>query len=192
MSYFTIINDLPIYDLKSELNTMLDEGLIKWHSTNNQISLNSVAGSEENFHLGCGSLYYDWDNQTVITDAHGNTKFEVKKRNVLLTETDFTVLCTPFKNTLFEKAYNAIKEKFNIGRVRLMRSHPNSCLSWHYDDSRRLHYPIKTQDGCFMVIKDEVKHLKENQWCFTDTLVEHTAFNASKEIRIHLVVNIIQ
>lgn len=191
MSYFTIINDLPVYDLYSELNAMLDTGAIKWHSGNNQISLNSITGKEDNFHLGCGSLYYDWDNRTVITDTHGNTKFEVKERDVPLLESDFNALCTPFKNTLFEKVYDSINAKFKIGRIRLMRSHPKTCLTWHYDDSRRLHYPIKTQDGCFMVIKDEIKHLNENQWCFTDTLFEHTAFNASKEIRIHLVANII-
>jgi hypothetical protein len=42
-----------------------------------------------------------------------------------------------------------------------------------------------------MVIEDEVKHLEQNKWYFTNTTKEHTAFNASKENRIHLVANIL-
>jgi hypothetical protein len=38
-----------------------------------------------------------------------------------------------------------------------------------------------------MVIEDEVKFLPENTWWKTNTLKPHTAFNASKENRIHLV-----
>jgi hypothetical protein len=39
-----------------------------------------------------------------------------------------------------------------------------------------------------MVIQDEVLHLEQGQWYMTNTMPEHTAFNASKEDRIHLVV----
>lgn len=191
MSYFTIIDDLPKLDLLPDLNKMLDEGSIKWHKDNNQISLNTIKGKETDYLLGCGSLYYDWDNKIIVKDKHGNETFEVKEREVPLKESDFNVLCSQFVGTAFETVYNAIKEKYNIGRVRLMRSRPKTCLSWHVDDSQRLHYPVKTQEGCFMVIKDEVKHLKQNEWCFTDTLVEHTAFNGSKDFRIHLVATII-
>jgi hypothetical protein len=38
-----------------------------------------------------------------------------------------------------------------------------------------------------MVIEDEVKHLDQDKWWMADTIKLHTAFNASKESRIHLV-----
>jgi hypothetical protein len=72
-----------------------------------------------------------------------------------------------------------------------MASKPKTCLSWHTDSSKRLHYPLKTQEGCFMVIEDEVFHIPKNQWWLTDTVLPHTAFNSSKELRIHLVASIL-
>ena len=68
---------------------------------------------------------------------------------------------------------------------------PKSCLTWHTDNTTRIHYPIKTQEGCFMVIADEVKYLETNIWYHTNTLSTHSAFNGSKDERLHLVVNLI-
>jgi hypothetical protein len=42
-----------------------------------------------------------------------------------------------------------------------------------------------------MIIEDEVKHLPANTWWLTNTLVKHTALNASMEDRIHLVASLI-
>lgn len=191
MENFKVIKDLPTYDLLPELNNLLDSGKIKWHKDNNQISLNTIEGKDDDFLFGCGSLYYDWDNKVIVKDKHGNETFEVKERDVPLKESDFNVLCSQFIGTSFEVVYNELKTKYSVGRVRLMRSRPKTCLSWHVDDSQRLHYPIKTQEGCLMVIEDQVKHLNQNEWCFTNTLVKHTAFNGSKDFRIHLVATII-
>ena len=94
------------------------------------------------------------------------------------------------KNTLFEEVYNAICKKYVVGRIRIMRSKSKTCLSWHTDSNPRLHYPIKTQTGCFMVIEDEVMHMPQHTWWMTDTVKYHTAMNASKEDRIHLVTTI--
>jgi hypothetical protein len=38
-----------------------------------------------------------------------------------------------------------------------------------------------------MVIDNEVKHLGQDKWWMADTSKPHTAFNASRESRIHLV-----
>ena len=72
-----------------------------------------------------------------------------------------------------------------------MRSGSKSCLSWHIDSEIRIHYPIKTQEGCLMIIEEEAKHLTQNQWWWTNTVIPHTAMNASKEDRVHLVVSIL-
>ena len=42
-----------------------------------------------------------------------------------------------------------------------------------------------------MVINNEAKHLKKNSWYITDTTVDHTAINASKENRMHMVACIL-
>ena len=81
-------------------------------------------------------------------------------------------------------------EKRKVCKFRLMMINPKTCLSWHTDSSPRLHYPIKTQEGCMMIIEDEVFHLNQNTWYMADTTFKHTALNASKEARIHLVVEI--
>ena len=171
MKYFEKLDiavpDLPIDD-------------IEFH--HNQICLNTVAGSDDPT-VGTNSLIYDWDRATEV-----NGKLDVPLRDNPLDESDFTELCSQFKNTVWETVYRELESRYHIGRVRLMRSKPKTCLSWHCDTSKRIHLPIRTQPGCMMVIQDEVLHLEQGQWYMTNTLPEHTAFNASKADRIHLVV----
>lgn len=186
MTKFQQLIDLPIFDLNSELNMLLKEGIVNW-SEDNQICLNSTIEDPNNFYLGSGSLAYDWDNKKITIDEYGNEKIEVFESKKKYCEEDFSVLCKVFKNTKFEIVYNELKNRYNIGRIRLMKSKPKTCLSWHVDTSIRIHYPVKTQEGCFMVIDGEVKHLPQNTWWQTNTVLPHTAFNASKEDRIHLV-----
>ena len=189
MSNFTQINDLPKFDLFSEFNSMLQQNVIHWND-NDQICLNTVEGKEDNFIIGTGSLVYDWD-QGKIKDQNGNEIHVVKQKQSTVQENDFTILCSQFKNTMFETVYNELSNKYKLGRVRLMRSKSKTCLSWHTDNSIRLHYPLKTQEGCLMIIEDEVMHLTKDVWWMTNTKVKHTALNASKEDRIHLVAVIL-
>jgi hypothetical protein len=186
MSNFEQLYNLPIHynllEVFKDFNIVLKD---------NQICLTSIPGEEHNCYLGCGSLYYDWDNKRIIKDDYGNEKIVVDPYKTPMQDRDFSELCTIFKGTTFEDIYYSLKKSYNIGRVRLMKLSPRSTLTWHVDDTIRLHYPIKTQDGCFMIINDEVKYLPENTWWKTNTLEKHTALNASKEDRIHLVVNIL-
>ena len=170
MKYFKKL-DMPVPDLP------VDE--IEFH--HNQICLNTIPGSDDPT-LGTSSLVYDWDRATEV-----NGKLDVPLRDNPLEESDFTELCSQFRNTVWETIYRELESRYHIGRVRLMRSKPKTCLSWHCDTSKRIHLPIRTQPGCMMVIQDEVLHLEQGQWYMTNTMPEHTAFNASKEDRIHLV-----
>ena len=180
-SNFIELNDLPVYDdLLEELTGLVDLNV-------SQHCLNAPPGHEDNDQYGVGSLQYDWPNKKI--DEEGNV--HVPYRDPILYEKDFTELCNKYKNTKFEIIYRELSRRYVLGRVRIMISQPASCLTWHQDTEERIHYPIKTQEGCFMVIEDEVKHLEKNQWYYTKTLNKHTAFNASKEIRIHLVANIL-
>jgi len=187
MKYFTEINDLPKLSLDVELQTLFDKEILAGWPHHSQICVNSIAGHTANWHFGAASLEYDWNKEIVL--SNGNK--QVPKREISLQENDFTELCDVFVGTLFEELYHCLQKKYKIGRVRLMKLNPQKCMTWHKDNTKRLHYPIKTQDGCFMVIDNEILHLKKQQWYLTDTAVKHTAFNGSHEHRIHLVATIL-
>lgn len=191
MNYFESVSDLPCLDLQPVLYSLISDNLLHWPSCR-QICINSTIENSDNFLEGTGSLYYDWDKKVVSKDKNGNEKLVIPEREIKLDENDFKYLCTQFRGTVFETVYNSLQEKYKIGRVRLMLMKPKTCLSWHVDSSKRLHYPIKTQKGCFMNINGETKEMPQYKWCLADTTVEHTAFNASKEDRIHLVVSVLE
>lgn len=184
MKNFQQIHDLPIYE---NLLESLNDSLMNCLQTEGQICVNTVPGYEDDFMLGVGSLVNNWKNKkTVIVDGFATTVVPVNDDD-RLHDKDFSVLCNAFKGTVFEDIYNELNSRYLLGRVRLFKSEPGTCLTWHEDGCGRLHYPIKTQKGCFMVIDDEIHHMPQNTWTMADTSKYHTAFNGSKEARIHLV-----
>ena len=180
---FIQLDNLPTYDLYTEFCNLLSQDKIWWHpDVEDQICINATKDDPTNCLDGRGSLFYDWDNS-----YKKDGELIVPQRDKILKETDFTVLCEGFAGSLFEDVYNHLTSKYNVGRIRIMKSKPKTCLTWHVDDTPRIHYPIKTQDGCFMVIENESKYLEQDKWYFTNTTLPHTAFNGSKLERIHLV-----
>lgn len=180
MKYFTKLN-YPTYDLKSAVDVLIENRVVDWH--HGQICITSVADEPDNHRIGCGSLYWNWDKSYY----NDNGKLVVPKHTKTYTEADFNLLNPKFNGTVLEDVFNMLKTNHSVGRIRLMKSEPKTCLTWHKDDSTRIHYPIKTQEGCRMIIDDEVMHMPANTWWHTDTKKPHTAFNGSKEDRIHLV-----
>ncbi len=190
MKNFRKINDLPIYDLNSELSNLLSKNIVDF-SKLNQISLTTTKDFPDDFTYGNGSLFYDWNNVTEIKKSHATIEVVPAKRENPLKEEDFSVLCSQFKNTVFQEIYNVISKKYLLGRVRIMKMSPRYTMSWHVDTSPRLHFPIKTQTGCFMIIENEIMHIPENEWWITNTENYHTALNASNDDRIHLVATVL-
>ena len=186
MKHFYEVTSLPTFDLLSDVDKLLELDDRK------QIGITTISTSPNDTDVACGSLNYDWENAYWEKDEHGFDKKIVPLRDPPLREEDFNTLVSQFVGTKFEIIYQEIQKRFKVGRIRLMRNLPVTCLTWHEDSQIRLHYPIKTQKGCFMVIDDEVKHLEQNKWYLTNTRLPHTAFNGSKEERIHLVVNIME
>lgn len=185
MKYFNNI-ELPTFPkLLSELELLINDKVISW--TQNQICINSVVGQEDNYKFGVGSLVYDWDKKSIIKNKDGTEEVIIPNRTDIVSEYDFKVLCTQFKGTVIEELYNVLNSKYKLGRVRFMLLPPKSCLSWHTDESQRLHYPLKTSEACKMVIEDEVQYMPAHTWWHTNTTFFHTAFNASMQSRIHLV-----
>jgi len=190
--FFKNLTDLPVLDVTEELDNLIDNEIISWEKRDSQICLNTTKDRPDDIHYGSGSLIWDWQNGHEVFDENGKTvKFVPKPYKVPKNEKDFTDLCSQFKGTVFEKIYRAVSDKFTIGRMRLMLMRPKTCLTWHNDADTRLHYPIETNIGCKMVIKNEVVHMPANTWWLTNTAQYHTAFNASTESRIHLVTSII-
>ena len=181
MSNFIELYDLPTYnDLETELLQLVD-------LTESQYCITAPKGHEDDVFYGTGSLKYDWSESTIRDDGF----VDVPLRKIVISESDFTEVCNIFKNTSFEEIYNTLSKRYIVGRLRIMIMSRGMCLTWHQDTEERIHYPIKTQEGCFMVIEDEVRHLEQNKWYYTKTLKKHTAFNGSKDRRIHLVANIL-
>lgn len=169
----------------AEITELVKDLSLKWVA-GGQICLNTIPSCPTDYTLGTGSLQKDWSSS--IRGKDGSIAVPLKQNQ--LKESDFTVLCTQFQGTVLEDLYSEITSRYKVGRVRLMRSEPKTCLSWHTDRNTRVHYVVKTQPGCFMVIGEEVKFLPQNTWWHVDTKVAHTAFNGSMEQRIHLVAEV--
>ena len=191
MKNFTEL-DLPTYSNKPliDLNDLLSSKKISWGNCN-QICLNTLPEHKDNIELGTGSLALDWENSN-FKSINDITEINIPVIKDRLHESDFTVLCDQFKGTVFETIYDMLTQRYVLGRVRLMKSEPHTCLSWHNDTTPRLHYPILTYPGCLMVIDDEVIHLKYGKWWLTETRKKHTALNGSRYSRIHLVAVILE
>ena len=68
-----------------------------------------------------------------------------------------------------------------------MISLPKTCLTLHFDASPRIHIPVITNPDCIMIIDNVVYHLPAGKMYWTDTTKSHTAVNASREIRSHII-----
>ena len=107
-------------------------------------------------------------------------------------ERDFRIVNPEFRGTAIE----ALLEKlpFEFGRTRLMRMVKKSCLSVHWDTSLRYHYAVVTNPACYLIQKNgdagRFYHIPADGWLYEmDARKTHTALNASKKPRIHLIVS---
>jgi len=127
----------------------------------------------------CGSLYYDWPAYT--------GKGDIPLRKQIFEEDQFNTVCDIFQNTIFEELIEKIQQQYDIIRGRFMLLQHKTCLTYHKDPSKRIHIPIYTNNDCMMIIDDQVYRLPFGATYLVDTTVPHTALNASKDPRVHLV-----
>lgn len=180
--------NLDTFGIENEWQKILhNSGIEKFK----QICINTAQPNSDDYTQGTGSLVYDWDNHKKYLDENNHTNLYVPKKKEILNEDDFKFLCTRFENTAFDKLFSYFRLNFHVGRIRLMKLSPKTCLTWHKDDSIRIHLPLKTNSSNFIIIENTVNHLELNQWYKVDTAQFHTAMNASYEDRIHLVVNVL-
>jgi len=102
-------------------------------------------------------------------------------------EKDFVYFNMTFRDTIF---YD-ISQKFS-GRMRLHVLSSKKCYWMHTDPNIiRYHFAIFTNDNCFILYKDNYQfHIPADGHCYKmDAGPNHTALNAGKENRIHLVIS---
>jgi hypothetical protein len=171
------------YDrLRKEFHDMnVEQFLIK---NNGQMMLQTMSNTpvEEQKLKGCLSLYYDFDNHD---PKDPNSKPAI--RDVILKEEDFSEVCDYLKGTYTEEVVNLLRSRYGIVRGRYMMMNWKSCLTYHNDETPRIHLPLITNDGCFMIIDEKVEKLREGITYHVDTTKMHTAINAGRHLRFHMV-----
>ena len=65
-------------------------------------------------------------------------------------------------------------------------------IPYNKDDEPKFLFMLKTQQGCMMIIENELQVLEQGKWYHTNTVYSHTAINSSKEERYHLVATVIE
>lgn len=106
-------------------------------------------------------------------------------------EADYSDITEPFRGTAVEDLLR--KLPFRYGRTRVMRMRPKSCLSIHADPTRRYHYAITTNPGCFIVGVTEgagtFHHIPADGHLYQmDAHRTHTAMNSGNKDRVHIVI----
>ena len=94
-----------------------------------------------------------------------------------------------FNTPIFDMPYiNSIIKDLKMYRTRVMILKPKTCYTSHQDTTKRIHIPLVTNDKCFFIINSQVKHYPaDGNYYVVDTTQMHTALNASKEDRIHII-----
>lgn len=85
-----------------------------------------------------------------------------------------------------------IKSQLSIGRIRINTLRPKSCLTYHSDtDSKcRLHIPVITNDKVFFIVDGVAGQMLEVGTMYVlDVTKRHTAINASRDSRVHIVAD---
>lgn len=193
MKYFEEV-DLPQYeDPLYELELLAKHDQVSWIKPENplsayQICLNAAPGYTDDVKFGAGFFADKGKSDFFIRHTpEGDVRIPMKPSSVYDWE-----ICDVFLGTVFEQIFNDMKNHFKIGRVRLLKSQPYTCMNWHIDPIPRIHYPLQTDKGCLMIIEDETYHLPLNKWTMARTdKGYHTALNASLKERIHIVADIL-
>ena len=94
-----------------------------------------------------------------------------------------------FDTPIFDMPYiNSIIKDLKMFRTRVMILKPKRCYTYHQDTTKRIHIPLVTNDKCFFIINSQVKQYPaDGNYYVVDTTQMHTAINASKEDRIHII-----
>ena len=130
----------------------------------NQIICQSLTDGVEDWETGIGRI----------------EELEIQK------EQEYKYLQPSLKGTEIENVFN----EFSAFRSRILIMQPRSCYSIHSDPTPRIHIPIVSNNGCWMVWPkhQRCQPLLPGLIYWTDTTKTHTFINGGDETRIHLVI----
>lgn len=94
-----------------------------------------------------------------------------------------------FTEFLFDLPYtNSLLKKFNVYRARVMSLPKKYCMTYHYDPTNRIHFPLISNEDFFFIVDDFVYRMNEqNSVYILEATKKHTAANASLKTRIHVI-----
>jgi len=183
--YFNKLNvKFDIGNLQSEVNSILST--VDYDGE--QISLAYRDGYKDRCWTDGAGTAFQFDNhRKPIKNNNG----EILRR---FREEEFKYINPGLEGTELEKVYETCKLNYNITRFRIAKINPKNCYGWHKDEEIRIHVPVLTSPGCFIVTDDGLAtHLPADgsAYVFYARNGYHTAVNSDYKLeRIHLLLNI--
>ena len=134
-----------------------------------------------------------------LEDGLYNIKAKNKlSRTTVREEKKFTNLNNNFKNTIWEKIWESLKNysEYNICRMSIRKMKHGTSLLFHKDYTIRWHLAMKTNSFAFMTFLDKNNNNllnfnipSDGYIYFTNTTIWHTAVNAGSEDRYSLIIS---
>jgi hypothetical protein len=136
-------------------------------------------------------LAFERTRQLGLHSFHGSTDpwyDGCRKQREIGDDREYTLLHPDLHGSYIEKVFAALP--FRPFRARLMALDPSVCYSIHSDLTPRYHIAVKTTPQARFVFVDHERliHIPaDGRVYFVDTRETHTAFNAGREMRLHIV-----
>jgi hypothetical protein len=108
-------------------------------------------------------------------------------------EEEFVHLNPEIRDTYLGEVYRTLQKTYPLSRYRLACLKPKTSYSWHSDEEMRIHIPVYTTPGAFLITEDGyATHLPSDGSAYMfDARGYHTAVNADRvHCRYHLLLNI--
>ena len=161
--FFPLKLQFDIERLRKEIEELTNRVPLAFERTR-QLALHSFSSSTDPWYDGC------------------------RKQREIGNDADYTVLHPELKGTYVDEIFNRLP--FTPFRARLMVLDPGVCYSMHNDETPRYHIAVNTSSGARFVFveRQQVIHIPaDGRIYFVDTRQTHTAFNAGKTPRMHIV-----
>tara|TARA_R110002051_G_scaffold132285_1_gene205899 strand:- start:40 stop:591 length:552 start_codon:yes stop_codon:yes gene_type:complete len=115
-----------------------------------------------------------------------------EERERYVDEGMYTLFNPAFEETYFKTVYDRLLTRYELGRVRILKLEPRTCLSYHRDPEPRVHIPLTTNPGALMIVDQFAVNLPtDGRVYFTNTLKYHSVLNGGETERIHLVATVL-
>jgi|TARA_R110000744_G_scaffold330649_1_gene436127 hypothetical protein len=131
-------------------------------------------------------VYYNKSTQIALQGVEGKYDPEYgtgRLDTIVHKESDFHV-----PNFMRMEYTNHILDSLGMYRSRIMKMESKTCYTYHQDPTMRMHIPLVTNENCFIIVDDILhRYPADGSNYLIDTTKMHTAVNASREERIHIV-----